>query len=109
MKQTKFIPLIGLGLTLFLSKPHTIYGNTVFGGGGGMDSDAYRLSTPEHLTELQVAVDGGGSFSGEYFVLTNDIDLEGYMITIAIQIIGIVNKKSSIWKFYFLIRAFFFV
>ena len=78
MKQRKLIPLLGLGLTLFLSKPHLLYGNTTFGGGSGTESDSYQVSTPEHLTELQVAVDGGGSFSGEYFVFTNDIDLEGY-------------------------------
>ena len=78
MKQTKLIPLLGLGLTLFLSKPHLIYGSTSFGGGSGTEVDPYRLSTPEHLTELQVVVDSGNSFEGKYFVLTNDIDFTGY-------------------------------
>ena len=78
MKKMKLLPFIGLGLTLFLIKPHMIYGNATFGGGSGTENDPYRLSTPEHLTELQVAVDGGNTFSGKYFALTNDINLEGY-------------------------------
>ena len=78
MKQTKLIPLLGLGFTLFLSKPHMIYGNATFGGGDGTENNPYQLSTPTHLTELQVAVDGGNSFSGKHFILTNDIDFAGY-------------------------------
>ena len=78
MKKEKILPILGLGLILSLSKPHLLYASQSFGGGSGTESDPYRLSTPEHLTQLQVAVDGGNSFSGKYFVLTNHIDFSGY-------------------------------
>ena len=72
------LSLLGVGLAVCLVKPHLLYANPTFGGGSGTESDPYRLSTPEHLTELQVAVDGGNNFSGKHFVLTNDIDFSGY-------------------------------
>ena len=72
------LSLLGLGVAFCLAKPHLLYANPTFGGGSGTEQDPYRLSTPEHLTELQVAVDGGNSFAGKYFVMTNDIDFTGY-------------------------------
>ena len=78
MRKEKLLSLLGLGVAFCLAKPHLLYANPTFGGGSGTENDPYQLSTPEHLTELQVAVDGGNSFSGNYFILTNDIDFTGY-------------------------------
>ena len=78
MRKEKLLSILGLGIAFYLTKPHLLYGNPTFGGGSGTEQDPYRLSTPEHLTQLQVAVDGGNNFSGKYFILTDDIDLEGY-------------------------------
>ena len=78
MRKKQVLSLLGLGIAFFLAKPHLLYANPTFGGGSGTKQDPYRLSTPEHLTQLQVAVDEGNSFSGEYFILTNDIDFTGY-------------------------------
>ena len=78
MRKEKLLSLLGMGLTICLVKPHLLYANPTFGGGSGTENDPYRLSTPEHLTELQVAVDGGNNFSGKYFILTDDIDFTGY-------------------------------
>ena len=79
MKQRKLIPLLGLGLTLFLSKPHLIYGNSEYGGGSGTESDPYLISTPEHLNQLQLDVNVNGvNTTGKHYQLTKDIDLSGY-------------------------------
>ena len=78
VRKEKLLSLLGVGLAVCLVKPHLLYANPTFGGGNGTESNPYRLSTPEHLTELQVAVDGGNSFNGKYFVLTDHIDFSGY-------------------------------
>ena len=78
MRKKRLLSLLGVGAAICLAKPHLLYANPTFGGGNGTERNPYQLSTPEHLTELQVAVDGGNSFNGKYFVLTNDIDFDGY-------------------------------
>lgn len=79
MKQTRLILLLGLGLTLFLSQPHLIYGNSGYGGGSGTESDPYLISTPEHLNQLQLDVNVNGvDTTGIYYQLTNNIDLSSY-------------------------------
>jgi inosine-uridine nucleoside N-ribohydrolase len=47
----------------------------LFGGGAGTESDPYQISTVEHLEELATAVNGGNSFPGAHFILTDNIDL----------------------------------
>ena len=79
MKRSKRIPLLGFGLTLFLNKPHLIYGNSSYGGGSGTESDPYLISTPEHLNQLQLDVNMNGfDTTGIYYQLTNNIDLLDY-------------------------------
>ena len=79
MKRMKFIPFIGLGLTLFLTKPSLIYASSGYGGGSGTESDPYLISTPEHLNQLQLDVNVNKiDTSGKYYRLINDIDLSGY-------------------------------
>ena len=46
-------------------------------GGDGTSESPYLISTADDLRELAAAVNGGESFSGEYFEVTQDIDLEG--------------------------------
>lgn len=78
MKKRIVLMTLGVGLGIYLSQPLNSYAGILFGGGAGTAQDPYQLSTPEHLTELQVAVDGGNTFKGKYFILTNNIDFEGY-------------------------------
>jgi beta-glucanase (GH16 family) len=44
-------------------------------GGGGTESDPYQIATVEHLEQLATDVNGGNSFDGIHFMLTDDIDL----------------------------------
>ena len=79
MKRIKWIPFVGLGLTLFLSKPHLIYANSGYGGGSGVENDPYLISTPEHLNQLQLDVNiNKVDTTGKYYRLTNHIDLLDY-------------------------------
>ena len=78
VRKEKLLSLLGVGLAVCLVKPYLLYANPTFGGGSGTENNPYLISTPEHLTELQVAVDSGNSFEGKYFVLTNDIDFSNY-------------------------------
>lgn len=46
-----------------------------FAGGAGTVDDPYKISTGAELAYLAEKVNGGESYSGEYFKLTNDIQL----------------------------------
>lgn len=50
-----------------------------FNGGAGTQEDPYQIATAEQLSRLAVNVNAGTDYSGEYFVLTNDIDLSKYL------------------------------
>ncbi|MFI3324181.1 MAG: GLUG motif-containing protein [Rikenellaceae bacterium] len=45
--------------------------------GSGTESDPYQISTAQQLRDLSTNVKEGTSYEGEYFVMTNDIDLGG--------------------------------
>lgn len=44
-------------------------------GTGDSEADAYQISTYDQLTELSSAVNGGNTFEGKFFKLTDDIDI----------------------------------
>lgn len=53
-----------------------------FAGGDGSENDPYQISDGSHLAYLAEQANGGNSFSGKYFELTNDIVLnEGDAMT----------------------------
>lgn len=59
----------------------TDYAAKEFAGGTGTETDPYRISTAEQLAKLAKEANSGiykGNHNGEYFVLTNNIDLKGH-------------------------------
>jgi hypothetical protein len=47
-----------------------------FGGGSGTQEDPYKIWMADHLEELATLVNAGNSYTGVYFELTDDIDLQ---------------------------------
>ncbi|WP_455637446.1 DUF6383 domain-containing protein [Parabacteroides sp.] len=47
-----------------------------FAGGNGDENDPYQISSGAELAYLAQQVNGGSNYSGKYFVLMNDIDLD---------------------------------
>ena len=62
------------GLSAFASADEA-----VFAGGSGTAEDPYQIATAEQLAALSVTVNDGSAngYPGQYFVLTDDIDLSG--------------------------------
>lgn len=52
---------------------------TIFAGGSGTQEDPYQIATADQLMALSAAVNDGSAngYPGQYFVLTDDIDLSG--------------------------------
>ena len=48
---------------------------TAFAGGSGTENDPYKIANGAHLAYLAAESNKGNSFSGAYFILTNDIAL----------------------------------
>lgn len=60
------------------------YADTSFAGGSGTEADPYQIATASQLAKLANEVnsgEGGKTHSGEYFILTNDIDLSDHIWT----------------------------
>ena len=75
MKKRFLIPLtlcFGLGLCSLAMAQENPYA-----GGAGTEEDPYQITTAEQLTALSEAVNNGSAqgYPGQYFVLTDDIDL----------------------------------
>lgn len=51
---------------------------TQFAEGAGTSDDPYQISTAAELAYLAQQVNGGNSYGGKYFQLTNDIDLNNH-------------------------------
>ena len=69
---------------------------TSYAGGDGSQSNPYQIATAEQLALLAHNVnDEGITYSGQYFILTNDIDLFGLNGTDTIQWtpIGIIAEN----------------
>lgn len=66
------------GITISASATSTVWDGTSatsFAGGAGTSGDPYRISTAEQLSYLADEVNGGNSYSGYYFKLTEHIFL----------------------------------
>ena len=50
---------------------------TNFAGGDGSEDNPYQISTGGELAYLSSSVNNGETYYGKYFILTNDIDLNG--------------------------------
>lgn len=48
-----------------------------FSGGTGTESDPYKISNPDDLKALSAGVADNEGYAGKYFMLNNDIDLNG--------------------------------
>lgn len=71
-------------ITLFflLSISSLFYGLAQgFGGGIGISSDPYILSTAEHFVALSDSVKAGNTYAGKYFVVSNDINFNNQNFT----------------------------
>ncbi len=56
----------------------TIFAAKEFAGGSGTEEDPYLISTPNQLAKIAKDCDNGNDWLDTYFLLTNDIDLNGY-------------------------------
>jgi hypothetical protein len=72
----KFAPSVGAKAVQELSN-WIDYAAGEFAGGEGSEDDPYRIATAEQLAYLAKTVNGGNKYKGSFFVLTQDIDLEG--------------------------------
>ncbi len=52
-----------------------------YSGGTGTAEDPYQITTPQDMQDLSDAVDGGETYSGVYFKMTNDISLSSVIHT----------------------------
>ena len=50
---------------------------TAFAGGTGTESDPYQIANGAQLAYLASSVNSGETYTGKYFVLTANIDLNG--------------------------------
>jgi hypothetical protein len=72
-----------------------------YSGGTGWSITPYKIARPEDLIELSICEEDWG----KYFILVNDIDMEGYTITQpigrdALRFTGVLDgKNKKIWNF----------
>ena len=59
----------------------TDYAATDFAGGSGTAEDPWQIETAEQLAKLSKDVAGGEKYSGKYFKLEKDVDLQKYCWT----------------------------
>ena len=65
---------LAIGLCAFASADEPI-----FAGGSGTEDDPYQIATADQLLALSATVNDGSAngYPGQFFVLTDDIDLNG--------------------------------
>ena len=73
MNATKFFRLFFILLAFFGLSVNSAFAQ--FGGGNGSVVTPYQISTVTHLAQLATNVSDGNDYSGKYFVLTSDLDL----------------------------------
>jgi len=56
----------------------SLFATTNFAGGDGSELDPFEIETPEQFKEFADDINNGTDYSGKYFKLTSDIDLNGY-------------------------------
>ena len=77
MKKRLLSIFLVLALCLTCVPSALAVGDVRFSGGDGTVNAPYEISTAHDLFALAEAVNSGTSYQGQYFRLTNDIDLEG--------------------------------
>ena len=77
MKKRLLSICLVLALCLTCVPSALAVGDVRFSGGNGLPGNPYLISTAQDLFDLAKAVNKGTSYEGEYFRLTDDIDLEG--------------------------------
>ena len=46
--------------------------------GSGTENDPFLIQSPEDLNQLRIEVNGGNSFEDQFFLITDDLDFEGF-------------------------------
>ena len=77
MKKRLLSICLVLALCLTCVPSALAVGDVRFSGGDGTENTPYEISTADDLFALADAVNNGMSYEGEYFSLTNDINLDG--------------------------------
>ena len=77
MKKRLLSIFLVLALCLTCVPSALAVGDVRFSGGDGTVNAPYEIKTADDLFALAEAVNSGTSYQGQYFRLTNDIDLEG--------------------------------
>ncbi len=77
MKKRLLSICLVLALCLTCVPSALAVGDGRFSEGNGTPDDPYQISTAQDLFALADAVNSGTSYEGEYFLLTDNIDLEG--------------------------------
>jgi len=70
--------LVLISITLHAASPWN--GTTIatsYAGGNGSLATPYQISSPEELAYLGSLVNGGANYTGKYFILTSNLDLNG--------------------------------
>ncbi|MBR1990418.1 MAG: hypothetical protein IJ987_08065 [Firmicutes bacterium] len=90
-KTYRFAAVAAVLLMLCLVFMAPVAADAVYSGGEGTSASPYQISTVDDLKNLSTAVSSGTSYSGKFFTLTEDLDLENKEWTP----IGNSNKKFS--------------
>ena len=77
MKKRLLSIFLALALCLTCVPSALAVGDVRFSGGNGTVNAPYEIKTADDLFALAEAVNSGTSYQGQYFRLTNDIDLNG--------------------------------
>ena len=72
------IPAVGWGQARTPEGVWTTYAANSFAGGAGTEEDPYQIASAEQLAKLSKDVSEGTSYQGNYFILTENIDLSTY-------------------------------
>ena len=72
------IPTVGWGQAGTPEGVWTDFAASSFAGGTGTEADPYQIASAEQLAKLSKDVGEGTSYQGNYFILTENIDLSTY-------------------------------
>ncbi|MGN0106816.1 MAG: hypothetical protein ACI4A5_03855, partial [Hominilimicola sp.] len=74
MRWLSWLLTLSMVMSLFVV-PQISASASTFSGGSGTSSDPYLISTADDLKQLATDVNGGTTYSGKYFKMTANIDL----------------------------------
>lgn len=75
--STLLFALMAVG-TMSAQNSWTYFAADSYSGGSGTKGDPYQITTPEELAKIAKDCDSGRTLEDTYFILMNDIDLDGY-------------------------------